>query len=203
MNAAKREPSPSSLSIFLHGCRFADAFCRLSAGASSPADASFLGAPINVLSAFASEIFLKCLVCLETGEVRQGHHLRALFDVLSDATQTRIEGRWDNEIVPMRSAQWDAAELEFGKAIPRELRSALSLGSESFKQLRYSYEPKTAATIFYCLGDLPIALKRVIFELEPEWRAAKWPYRMIDGRPTQQLVVAEPVDMEDPPLAKT
>jgi hypothetical protein len=26
---------------------------------------------------------------------------------------------------------------------------------------------------------------------------------MIDGRPTQQLVVAEPVDMEDPPLAKT
>jgi hypothetical protein len=39
--------------------------------------------PAMVLSAFSSELYLKCALCIETGAVPDGHNLRKLFEGLA------------------------------------------------------------------------------------------------------------------------
>src|SRR5690349_16628975 len=51
--------------------------------------------PACTLSSFACELFLKCLLCIETGDAPNGHHLRKLFDMLSESTRHRLEKLWD------------------------------------------------------------------------------------------------------------
>ena len=49
-----------------------------------------IGYPQIVLSALATELYLKCLICMETGKAPRGHHLKQLFDRLSPETRRRI-----------------------------------------------------------------------------------------------------------------
>jgi HEPN domain-containing protein len=51
-----------------------------------------------VLSAFASELLLKCLLIIETGEAPDNiHELHTLFGKLKHKTKRRIEEIWDAE----------------------------------------------------------------------------------------------------------
>src|SRR3569833_124327 len=50
--------------------------------------------PGIVLNSFASEMFLKCLLMLDgKGESRE-HHLKKLYDLLSDDTKAQIKAEW-------------------------------------------------------------------------------------------------------------
>ena len=84
-----------------------------------------LVAPIVVLGAFTTELFLKCLICMEIGQASHGHDLKELFDELSAETRARLEEMWNAEIVPLRSKEWDRME-EFGLKMPRDLPADLS-----------------------------------------------------------------------------
>lgn len=101
-----------------------------------------LAEPIIVLGALTTELFLKCLICIETGNTPHGHDLRKLFDKLSAATRTHIENLWDNGIAMSRSEEWDDLE-RIGLKMPRDLPSALANGSDTFERIRYSYEGNT------------------------------------------------------------
>jgi HEPN domain-containing protein len=48
-----------------------------------------------VLSAFAAELFLKCLLVLETGEAAPTHRLDVLFKRVSHKQQRRIQELWE------------------------------------------------------------------------------------------------------------
>jgi hypothetical protein len=128
-----------------------------------------LGEPVMVIGAFTIELFLKCLVCIETGEVPRIHHLRHLFDKLSLSTRERIQRTWDNDIAVHRDTEWDQIEVAAGRKAARDLPGALAAASKSFERLRYSYEGNTA-DVQYFLQDLPQLLGRVVFELKPEWK---------------------------------
>jgi hypothetical protein len=128
-----------------------------------------IGDPVMVTGALTIELFLKCLVCIETGEVPKSHHLRELFDKLNDTTRTRIQRTWDNDILMHRRAEWDQIEAGMGQKIARDLPGALTAASKSFERIRYSYEGNTA-DLQYFLQDLPQLLRRVVVELKPEWK---------------------------------
>jgi hypothetical protein len=123
-----------------------------------------------VLSALNTELFLKCIVCLETELVPQGHYLDRLYSRVSQTTRKRIEHIWDTELVPHREPMWKKIEATFGKGetLKRDLPSALSAASRAFEKIRYSYEEDSTETQFY-ISDLPRILGRVILEMKPEW----------------------------------
>jgi hypothetical protein len=123
-----------------------------------------------VLSALASELYLKCLICIETGRVPDAvHSLKKLFRQINRRHQARIEALWDLHVqLPDVVQSLSLIEAKAGVQVPRDLAWALDVGSHGFIQLRYIYEPKGAETKFL-LGDFPRLLRIVILEIKPEW----------------------------------
>jgi hypothetical protein len=128
-----------------------------------------LAEPLIVLDALTSELFLKCLICIETGSTQHGHDLKKLFYQLSEATRTRIQRSWDSEIATRRREKWDDFE-RLGLKIARDLPSALAKGTNGFERYRYSYEGNTQ-DLHYYLEDLPEVLEMLILEMKPEFEA--------------------------------
>jgi hypothetical protein len=137
-----------------------------------------IGDPVMVIGALTVELFLKCLVCIETGKAPHGHHLRELFDQLGETTRARIQRTWDSDILVHRRAEWDRLEESMGQKIVRDLPGALAVASKSFELIRYSYEGNTA-DLQYFLQDLPQLLRRVAVEIKPEWKQQNKAYRAL------------------------
>lgn len=120
-----------------------------------------------VLGALTIELFFKCLICMQKGDVPHTHHLRELFDMLAPETQSRILREWE-PVAQQRAKHWDATEKVIGMKIARDLPSALVMASKAFEQIRYSYEG-IRDDVHYYLDDLPRLLGRVILQIKPEW----------------------------------
>lgn len=140
--------------------------------------ATTLAEPLIVLSAITTELFLKCLICIESPGTTppHDHNLQRLFGQLNVLTRARIQNLWDCEVVPLRREEWDEWE-GFGLKISRDLPSALAKGANAFQIYRYSYEEKTDG-IHYYLQDLSALLERIILEMRPEfegWRRKQLP----------------------------
>ena len=85
--------------------------------------------PTMVLSAFTTELFLKCLICLETTLTPQGHDSFELFEQLKPATQQKLVHIWNTHIVPRRDPEWKFIEkIQYGgaKKFKRDLPGALA-----------------------------------------------------------------------------
>lgn len=128
----------------------------------------WIGIPILVMSALASELFLKCLICIETGRRSSGHHHARLFDHLSAATKAKLEAKWDG-IVANREDMIKKIEKGSGMKIERKLRRALNQSGDTFVQLRYLYE--TENDIVSAMSDFHLSLKEMVLELKPEWKS--------------------------------
>jgi hypothetical protein len=130
--------------------------------------------PAAVLSAFASELLLKCIICIEKGKAPYGHPLKTLFDKLSPASQTELQRLWD-EYTQRRAEEWDHLEKKYGHEIPRTLPEALTAGSNAFEVLRYGHHEKpTKPFDGYGLDDFPHLLGQRILQLRPEWLDYPW-----------------------------
>jgi hypothetical protein len=103
--------------------------------------------PALVLCAFAAELYLKCLLCIETGDASSTHNLKALFRDLNHTTRNRIETLW-NECLPAHAEIFETMEKVTGKAPPRDLATGMGMS--------------------FVLGDLPTMLRIVILEAKPE-----------------------------------
>jgi hypothetical protein len=126
--------------------------------------AAFTANPIVVISAFASEIFLKCLLNLEGAKIPQTHNLETLFQALSADTRARVTELWDAE-VESKKAQWAAAQGD--NPAPLDLPTALKDGGHTFDAVRYAHEGDVKCR--FVMGDLPRVLRAVILEKKPEW----------------------------------
>lgn len=126
---------------------------------------------VMTLSAFTTELFLKCLLCLETTLTPQGHHLFELFQQLKPETQAKIAMLWDTKIVPHRDREWKIIEANYGGSakMHRDLPGAISASSRAFEKIRYSYEPGSRKDSDFNISDLPRILRRIILEKKPEW----------------------------------
>jgi hypothetical protein len=160
--------------IFMHARGFfiaEDALGSLTARPNAQV-AAHLVQPIMVLSAFTTELFLKCLICLETTKTPQGHHLFELFQQLKPDIQGKIIHLWDTLVIPVRDPEWKLIETSRNFSagrFKRDLPGALSDSSRAFEEIRYAYEPGSRNSNFNVI-DLPRILHRVILEMKPEWQ---------------------------------
>jgi hypothetical protein len=114
-----------------------------------------------VLSAFAAELFLKCLLVLETGAAQPTHRLDVLFKRVSHKRQRKIQELWEADCRPKLMPLCRALNL------PSDLSNALVKCGSAFENLRYYYEQPDK--VAYYIGDFAWILMRVIVEIEPEW----------------------------------
>lgn len=161
----RKKPFSEPQKIFYHAERFFGAIDQLHK-TSIPKRYEFIQAPIIMLSAFASELYLKCLICGDLGAAPRGHSLLPLFNKLGAASQEAIEKRWD-EAVSLRESDLRELEQVRGKPIPRSLVNALKLSGQSYEEVRYLYEQ--APRYYSAIGDLPLVLRLAIKDLEPTW----------------------------------
>lgn len=147
---------------------------------SDPALLADIGAPVIVLSSLNSELFLKCIVCIETGLTPQGHHLDYLYGRLSADTRTKVEHIWDTQIAPHREAMWSKIEASIGATFPRKLPVGIVASRLAFEKIRYSYEKNQRDNAF-SINDLPWVLNRVILQMRPEWQGLQRPVTELTG----------------------
>jgi HEPN domain-containing protein len=152
--------------IYMNAERYRIAYLLLrEAGDKDATLMATVSAPHMMISAFAIELYFKCLLCLQRKNVPQTHNLRALFRDLDNSTKKRIEWIW-NQHAPTLEKLWQILEQTETKKIPRDFESLLNISSQAFHQIRYLHE-SSAGSFF--VGDLVPILGTVILELQPTW----------------------------------
>lgn len=126
--------------------------------------------PALAISAFASELYLKTLLFIETGNAPRGHNLKNLFRNLSSDTRRKIGVRW-KAYLPRIEAQIRLMERQTNTTIPRDLDTMLGMGSRAFEELRYPGEHGSTA---FFIADLPRLLDQTILEMRPDWRRVRF-----------------------------
>jgi hypothetical protein len=119
--------------------------------------------PTMVLSAFAAELYLKCILIIETDQAPANIHLlHVLYRRLSHKAKRRIEELWDTDCRPKITPFSQAL------GVPNDLPNALYKCSAAFEKLRYAYENSFNDVVYY-IGDFPWILARYIGEIRPGW----------------------------------
>jgi hypothetical protein len=126
--------------------------------------------PAMVLSAFAAELYFKCILTLESGQaIDTDHNLHNLFRKMSLRSRKRLNALWVEDMAtPMKQRVWRALRAATGEDPPTDLVWALQHGADAFTQMRYLHENDGKGTIFL-LGDMPDMLRVVVLDLRPEW----------------------------------
>jgi hypothetical protein len=159
---ARLEP----VKIYMNAERYRIAYLVMRAeGDKDPTLQATIASPHMVISVFAIELYLKCLLCLEGQKVPPTHNLKALFRDLKPATKARIEQLW-SAYAPRLEPLWQSVEQVTGNAVPRDFLSLLDKSSQAFTELRYLHEDESGS--FY-VGDLVPMLRTVILERQPLW----------------------------------
>jgi hypothetical protein len=167
---AKQPRILDPLKIFRHASAFHKSYDLLK-GAVQPTDEKLVGViahPSMVLSVFASELYLKCLLCVENGTVPNTHDLEKLFGALPVPVRRELDDRWDADIRhPAKQKVLDQIRQKpAGKEIQLDLRYALKKGANAFQELRYFYEQERS---FFMLLDFPYLLRATVLKRFPAW----------------------------------
>ena len=159
--------SPQPVDVYRHAVLFlaTDGYLRHQVE-EDPGLMTMLRYPGILVSAFACELLLKCLILLDDRAPKDTHNLLTLFEQLTTGHAAIVERHWD-----VLSLKWkdaiDADEKQFNVKIPRDLKTALTDCGEAFKLIRYVYEnPKKP--LFY-ISHLPLSLRRSVEEVTG-WR---------------------------------
>ncbi len=175
-------------SIFVH----ADGFLKTAVLLNKPPGTlgfdPFFSVALVTNSAFAIELYLKCLIHIETGKLKKSqHNLRKLFGKLREETQQEIEKQFN--ALPINTTEYDLSNApkearEATESRPRNFRDALKTGAEAFVEWRYLYETDGTSNP-YGLFALPWILRNVILARVPAW--ANWGVQVVkvaDALPT-------------------
>src|SRR5262245_41642800 len=124
----KRKPSKpiDPRSVFQLACKFAAAEMHIRS--THNPKAAFMASPSMVMSAFAIELFLKCLLLSEGKELDRIHSLNVLFRRLSHKQKRRIEEVWEKEARP----KVDELRRKFNLSYPSDLPNALVTCARAF-----------------------------------------------------------------------
>jgi HEPN domain-containing protein len=124
--------------------------------------------PSMVMSAFASELFLKALLTLENGWSPPGHNLKVLFSNVNNKTKMVITDLWDEQRqTPNEVLLRKFTEEHSSTKIPSTLDEAIAVSALAFEKLRYVYEEGMEIQQFF-LSNFPIVLRRAIIKVHPE-----------------------------------
>lgn len=160
---------PNALAIFIHARRFRAGY-EFILQRNEYSQMSEMGPVVLTLSAFSSELYLKALLCLETGRFWPGHNLKNLFRNLSSASRNRIEKVWDAHFQSMLPKYRAISRLN-GLPVPSgNLIDALNHGAQAFEAFRYAFEGDLPD---FFIADLPQIMDEVISAIKPDWKALR------------------------------
>src|SRR2546430_1479658 len=90
-----------------------------------PTHMNIIAMPSMVISAFASELYLKCLLLIERGSAPQVHFLDSLFSNLKPKTQARVRELWAELLLTPQEVRLRGAIESFsGVRFPTDLEWA-------------------------------------------------------------------------------
>jgi hypothetical protein len=123
-----------------------------------------------VLSAFASELYLKCLHCIDSAEVPPGHNLRDLFASLPILRQQKIRTLWD-QLMTHQATLLDQRDKALGGAVvSRDFDACIADASHAFEQIRYIYEDDQFR---FNMVDFPRVVRQAILIVHPTWEVKR------------------------------
>jgi hypothetical protein len=120
--------------------------------------------PMVVVQAFATEIYLKCVLLLNKAKLPRIHELLDLYRLLRPDQQIRMEELYNQE------AQTDPAFQTLRTIAPATaftLVYALTEMNKAFETWRYAYETPLETSF---LGHPWKATGRLILEMRPDWQ---------------------------------
>lgn len=121
--------------------------------------------PHIVMKAFATEAYLKSLICLEGRTPPQIHDLLALYELVSLDSQRPIQKRWNKDSKPKLDGL--RKQKPPGYHPPRSLRGALHQSSDAFLDWRYKGED--AVGMGFSIMAFPTFVRERIVQLRPAW----------------------------------
>lgn len=120
-----------------------------------------------VNASFAVELYLKCLLAVESGQIPETHNLKDLFNQVSRESRAKIKKR-HNKLAPDHSVLSGFRER---LGIKIDLDSLLEDGQDVFKHFRYLFEGVRSRTkpIGFGLELFGRIVRNRILDLRPEW----------------------------------
>jgi hypothetical protein len=125
---------------------------------------SDLHIPIFIDQAFAGEIYLKCLLLIQTGKYPKGHDLKFLFDQLPATEKSAVDEIYKNEF--KNSILY--RHLMTRKVVSK-LSSVLARAGKTYVNMRYSFQ-STAKPLGPTVGlpEFIEAVRKRLLVIEPE-----------------------------------
>jgi hypothetical protein len=167
--AANQEGKPDPEKVF-RAFLSAEAFleiCKVMVAALENGNFRILSLGLATNAAFALEMYLKCLLLLESGLAARGHDLYNLFHKLDQSTQSDLTK--DHEEFLKRNQAFVAKAQETG--LPTDLEELLKLGRSAFTDFRYAHEQVPSETDF-ALNGLTYCVRQRILKKQPKWESA-------------------------------
>jgi hypothetical protein len=126
-----------------------------------------------VCSAFALELYFKCLIRLGRKSYGSTHDLEELFELISQTNQAKIRRLWRANSATVR-AHVESFHKEAEEPAPRvDFKYVLSASKMAFVQIRYIFEKGIEPDKGW-LGDTIIeAARQVILNKHPTWENAR------------------------------
>jgi HEPN domain-containing protein len=125
-------------------------------------------------AAFALELYLKCLIAMETGKVPPAiHDLQKLFDHLHASTQMKIRRYFDDNSSVVK-AFVEAQFAKHGVKAPNiDFDYVLAASRDAFPLARYIYERGLPAEKGWIADVILEGARRTILDRFPDWRDSK------------------------------
>jgi hypothetical protein len=127
--------------------------------------------PSLVNAAFSLELYLKCLRCIETGNVVRGHNLTELFEALTAPTRQAVMAAYVRRCGVTSTVDGRDYLIGFSGALANSTIEELLDGTaDTFQKLRYAFEMPPGAMVGSVGAVTAVeAIKDVIFSMRPTW----------------------------------
>lgn len=115
--------------------------------------------PFVTNAAFALELYMKCMIVMQGGEVPAEHDLEYLFSNISRVTKAKLRKRFNT--ISIEQKIFEKPDLD----------SLLKMSKDAFVFLRYAYEEDSGDKgTGFGLWPLLVCIREFIFEAKPEWK---------------------------------
>lgn len=132
------------------------------------------GVPGLVCSAFAMELYLKCLITLQLGDAPEIHDLEELFKELPAESQEIIRQGYLRRIQPDLKSHSAFRDQMRSQGVhvpnPEDFDALLKSSARAFESFRYIYDRNlTNRTPAFLIGDALFAMRGLILSYHPDW----------------------------------
>jgi hypothetical protein len=169
------KPEPSKIApydIFAQAESFESSFKILQKNSQTNNDLT-LTFSIIVNKAFAAELYLKCVLVLNSKNIPALHNLEELFLLLDTQTQQQIISLYNAELPNYKDELESLSRMLMaynGSSISTDFLSTLATAQSLFQRYRYAFEYDTSKDILNpTVNAITDALRKYIYSKHPEW----------------------------------